>query len=512
MDAKLLLVKCITLLYRESQLPDRTDNSNDLVKTVLDTIIVPEGSIGLNTDKDTLRALKETACEMYLSPPDHEYDSASLLQRLKLNCGYDEKLYEAFEQGILATMDEGSLKRTIVNIRKMISNHFKEQQISDILQHASHKFRFQRDTVGDVNNFISTVIAQLEPLQIMTTSKDPAVMSNIDIGDQQSIASVFNEIKNASDSKGILRSGWQGINLMTQGGFRRGEQIIMPALQHKYKTGFSLSLFQQFAVHNTPYLLNPNRRPLLLRISFEDNITSNIQFVYQKLKFEETGDVIDMRKIAISNEDMASYIKTKLGVNGFSVKMIRVDPTQWSYKSICNKIIELEAEGYEIVALMLDYLGLVPTVGCIAGPAGTDMRDMFRRIRNFCSAKGITVLTPHQLSTEAKQLIRQGIPEDQFVKEINEKGYYAGCKQLDQEVDMEIYLHIFKYQKEWWLSAQRGKHRLPTIVNEDYKYLLMKFPAMGMPIPDDINGDPRYFRSLPRIGASANTEELFAMG
>ena len=29
-------------------------------------------------------------------------------------------------------------------------------------------------------------------------------------------------------------------------------------------------------------------------------------------------------------------------------------------------------------------------------------------MRNFCSARKITLLTPHQLSTEAKQLLRDG--------------------------------------------------------------------------------------------------------
>ena len=33
MDAKLILVKVITLLYRESQNIDKTENSSELVKT-----------------------------------------------------------------------------------------------------------------------------------------------------------------------------------------------------------------------------------------------------------------------------------------------------------------------------------------------------------------------------------------------------------------------------------------------------------------------------------------------
>jgi hypothetical protein len=87
------------------------------------------------------------------------------------------------------------------------------------------------------------------------------------------------------------------------------------------------------------------------------------------------------------------------------------------------------------------------------------MRDLFRRMRNFCSARGTLLLTPHQLSTEAKQLIREGKPPADFVKDIAGKGYYSGCKQIDQEVDIELYIHIVKFGGRAYLAVQRGKHR-----------------------------------------------------
>lgn len=121
--------------------------------------------------------------------------------------------------------------------------------------------------------------------------------------------------------------------------------------------------------------------------------------------------------------------------------------------------------------------------------------------------KKILFITPHQLSTEAKQLIRTGTPEDQFVKEINEKGYYAGTKQLDQEVDVELAIHLFKHNKETYLSIQRGKHRLPSILPDEYKYFLLKFPK-GQPLPDDINDGIEVMRKLPSSVSNAS-DDLF---
>jgi hypothetical protein len=100
---------------------------------------------------------------------------------------------------------------------------------------------------------------------------------------------------------------------MLNGGFRRGEFVCVPALQHKYKTGFSLSLFKQFAIYNKPHMLDSWQKPLILRISFEDDIELNIKFMYQSLMMEESYEkALDLK---VSTDVMSSYIKERLQVN-----------------------------------------------------------------------------------------------------------------------------------------------------------------------------------------------------
>lgn len=509
MDNKLLLGKSATLLYRESQLADRSENSSELVRTVLENVQVSDIGIGINSDREVINALKTTILEMCSMPQDHVYDVTDLLQRFKINCGNDEKLYEAIKQGIVDEMSEASLKRSVVNIRRSINNHFREQKLNEVLHKASRTIKFEREKVKDVNQFITELMAQLEPLQINGNGKDPAVMGDLDIGNEQSMRDLFAEVKKLNTGVKLYKTGWQGFNRMTQGGLRPGETVVINALQHKYKTGFTLSLFKQLALYNRPHTEDPTKKPLLLRISFEDDLVSNLQFLYQNLKYNETMQPVDLENVTV--DEMSAYVKEKLQVNGFHIKMLRVDPTQWTYRSVCNKIIELEAQGYNVEVLMLDYLMLLPTTGCInTGPGGTDMRDMLRRMRNFCASKKILFITPHQLSTEAKQLIRGGTPEDQFVKEIAEKGYFSGSKQLDQEMDLEIYIHLFKHNRETYFAVQRGKHRLPTIVNDDDKYYLMKFDK-GVPLADDANGEDRSFPRLKAAPSNAS-EDLFKLG
>ena len=382
MDTKLLLVKSITLLYRESQQKERGDNSAELVRTVAEGIKIGDIGVGINTEREALMGLKATVLELADGFMTEDFNKELLLQRLKVDCGDNERLYDAFASGIENELSETQLKRTLLNLRKSINNHFREEKINEVLSKASYTFRHQRDTIKDMGQFTAQVIAALEPLQSSTKAKDPAIVSDIDLGNLGDMNAVFKEIKDVSEGTGIMQTGWQALNRMTQGGSRRGEFTLIGALQHKYKTGFTLSIFEQLALCNKPYMIDPTKKPLLLRISFEDSIALNLQFMYQSLKYDETREEVDVTQV--SEEEMSAYVQKRLQVNGYHIKMMRVDPTQWTYRDICNKAVELEAQGYEIHALMLDYLMMVPTTGCVtSGPTGTDLRDLIRRVRNF---------------------------------------------------------------------------------------------------------------------------------
>jgi hypothetical protein len=404
--------------------------------------------------------------------------------------------------GLKDLKSEGHIKRAVINLQKTLHNFFREQKINEILNKASYQFKYHRDKITDVNSFITELVNQLEPLQIANGGTDPAITSDVDIGDVSSLSKVFNNIQEQSSDLGILKTGWQRVNEMLNGGFRRGEFVCVPALQHKYKTGFTLSLFKQFAVYNKPYMLDAGKKPLILRISFEDDIELNIKFIYQSLMMEESHEkAMDLK---VSVEGMSSYIKERLQVNGYHVKMIRVDPSLWTYKHICNKVLELEAQGYEVHVLMVDYLSKLPRTGCNnSGPTGTDLRDMYSRIRNFCAPRKTLFITPHQLSTESKQLLRSGMPEDRFLKEIAWKGYFESSKQLDQEYDVGLYVHVFKHNKESWLSVLKEKHR-GQITTDEEQFALYRFPKVKLPIADDLFGESTAYLKLPSASSNAD--------
>lgn len=495
MNNRLVLINSLTLLFRESQIPGGHEKSSELIRSVLGTVKVDTGGLTLNPETRIIDDLRKMVLVMCDDPNDHEYEVLELLQRIKIIFGEDELGYETVKEGLTTELSERSLKRTCINIRRNLQNHYRELNIEKILGKAAGMVRFKREEIRDMKQFVAQLCAELEPYQQDIVTKDPAIVGEIHFDNEESIREVFEDVKKDVDGTGILRTGWQGINRMIRGGFRRGESTVIGALQHNFKTGFVLNIFRHIAQYNAPEMIDPLKRPMIILFSFENELNTNLHLLYKYTKENETGvEVTEAEVKTADTQEMASYISKALGRNGYFSRMIRIDPSRWSYMDICNKILELEAEGFEIHATVIDYLSMVPTTGCKQGATGDDIRDLYRRMRNFTSARKIALITPHQLSSEAKQLTRDG--RNDFVKEIANKGYYDGCKRLDQEVDLEIYIHIEKVNGVSYLTVQRGKHR--SVVGQtplEDMYCVLQFEKVCA-IPDDVNGPDRTRRKV----------------
>lgn len=492
MDNRIILSKIFSLIFLSRQL--KIFEHDDLIYNILDKIKSESSSISNNNYIEKLKYF----CIELLEIKD-SIDINTIKQRLTIILDTDKNLLNSILEIIDHTTDETSVKKTITSLVKLLNNYYREFAIIDLLSKVTYDIKFNRAKISNFNDYIRNLISELEPLTSpMTRIKDPGIVNEIDFENSSEVENTFDEIKKINSNQSILKTGWQALNRLTQGGIRRGEFVTIAALQHKYKTGFSLSLFMQLARYNKPHLKDINKKPLLLRISFEDSLINNLQFMYTYLQANENPEFNPKNIDNLTTKELSNYIISKLTVNGYYIKMLRVDPSQWTYMNVINKILELEANNYEIHVLMLDYITLLPTTGCTVGPVGFDKKDLIRRIRNFCSSRDITVITPLQLSSEAKQLIRNGVPEHQFVNEIAEKGYYDGSKSIDQDIDLELFIHLFTSNRKKYLAVRRGKHRIPTVIDDEDKYFLLRFPGLNIPILEDIDKEDSSLKKLPK--------------
>lgn len=509
LDNQTVLAKCIGLLWRESLIPPPRDSSSDMVKTALkyvktseNSIIIP-GSFADDRTKDVISSLKDLILEMCSNPEEHEYSKEDLIERVKLACLSDEKYCDLLVNLINEELNESNLKRYITNTIKTLSNYFKSQEAISIAGKAYHDLKNMKYDPKEFNMKLDSLIGQLEPIRMNSTMKDPAIVDRVFLADKTKVASIYTEVRNRASLKTVLKLGWQDLNDMLQGGIRPGEFIVSYALPHKNKTGFSLSVFKQVALYNKSEDYGHGKKPLLLRISTEDELVHNFEYLYKNIFYNANKFGPDISNL--TPEEVSEYVYNNLSVNGWNIALEKINPTLASYRTICDIILYYESLGYRIALLMIDYLAMVTTAGCVTNaPMGKDLKDMFRRVKNFTQPKGIPVWTPHQLGPEARRLANSGIPQDQFVDLIAGSGKTSGSSELDQESELELYTHLFKHGKDYYFMIRRGKHRGVPEIPDELKTVIYKFPKL-LPIPDDIDEERIGMRKLPSLKSTVDS-------
>lgn len=505
MDTKLLLVRGITLLYLESKRLNQNENSSFLIKEIVGAIKPIENSYETTNSKATQTELRSTLLWMSDQPLGHTYDHTSLLQRIRVNIKEDEGLWEAFKTGFEEPELHDDLMAKCQQIRSELMEHRQKSRVADIVKKASRDILFSPDTVN-WNSFIPDLVQELQSNAITGSKASFESVTRFGNTDITEIAAAVQKAVEQSTPEGVLRWGWQGINRMMGelGGARRGDFIVVGALTNNFKTGFTLSTFRQFAMHNTPYMLDPEKKPLLLHISTEDPQETNMIILYMQLyevEYQVKLDVNEIKRKAAANPDMyreiADYVIGKLTQTGYNVEFIRLNGPTTTYDKILEIIGYYESLGYEIHAIVFDYLNMCSKLGCHASTTGGDVRELFRLIRSYTNPKAITFITPHQISSDAFQLLRANT--DDFVKQIAKKGYWDSCRVLQQEVDLEILLHIETLYGKSYLTIHRGKHRKPLATPLDDLYCVYAFEEYGA-IPDDIDGPDK---SMKKFGSDA---------
>lgn len=490
MDTKLLLVKAITLLYRESLMVPRGPGSAPLVDNILVVIKLPDSYTTGDFGRDPLVSLRETARVMAQNPADWVYDKTELLQRLRVNCNNDEALWESLFAGIDTTLTGDELRATCIAYRRSIETFLNQGKIKDILKKYHTKCTFQSNSV-DWKNLVRDIKDELEPYSNLDDGNGQGnkhAITRINFSDYDSVRGVLQRSHDELDASGVFRMGLQGLNRMfgPHGGLRRGESLLTSALKANYKSGMCLDMFRWAAFYNTPRLLDPERKPLLVRMSLENSVEQDIRALYKSLAENETQLPVDTDSIDI--DEATRYVIAEMTKTGFHIDMSRYDPTEMTYHDLFEIIEGFESDGFEVQFASIDYLNCLSKRGCAAGPAGVDIKDLYRRTRNFFSVRKTTFITPHQLSTDAKMLLRGNASD--FVKEIVDKGYYEGCRGLDTEPDLEMHQHIVQVNGEKYLTLQRGKHRKVGETNLNDLYTVYKFEDYAN-IPDDVNGPDR---------------------
>ena len=477
-----VFLKCLQLLFRDGG--ENKNSTRELITNIL-TIYKPMDSFAITGgEQESTEKIRDYLLECL----DEEIlNREIILQNLSDILKTSTRKDTAID--MFKMVEEDDNKNIIRALENELNNKIYIYRIKKTLNGYTYDFDKKFKSGMSPDDMLSKIIEELTILTKNIKNKDDAIVNEVDLDNVENVSKVFQVVKETNEAEGFkFKLGLRALNKITNNGYKDSEFVIWNALQHNYKSGMLASSLIGIARYNKPIMTDPSKIPLLLYVSLEDDLDILFEFLYRQMYYTDNKVKADMTNT--SKEEMSKYVKDKLQETGFKVKFIRVDPSDWSYSSFFSLIEKYEKDGFELKTVILDYLSLIPTVGCIAtGAVGSDLRDLYRRVRNFFAKRKCLFISAHQLSPDAQMINRENLTGEVFLNRIIGKGFFDGSKKLSQEMDLELYAYKFTQNNKDYLAIGKGKHKGSKVMKSTDKLAIIPFPENLEPIPDDINWD-----------------------
>ena len=477
-----VFLKCLQLLFRDGG--ENKNSTRELITNIL-AIYKPMDSFAITGgEQESTEKIRDYLLECL----DEEIlNREIILQNLSDILKTSTRKDTAID--MFKMVEEDDNKNIIRALENELNNKIYIYRIKKTLNGYTYDFDKKFKSGMSPDDMLSRIIEELTILTKNIKNKDDAIVNEVDLDNVENVSKVFQVVKETNEAEGFkFKLGLRALNKITNNGYKDSEFVIWNALQHNYKSGMLASSLIGIARYNKPIMTDPSKIPLLLYVSLEDDLDILFEFLYRQMYYTDNKVKADMSNT--SKEEMSKYVKDKLQETGFKVKFIRVDPSDWSYSSFFSLIEKYEKDGFELKTVILDYLSLIPTVGCVAtGAVGSDLRDLYRRVRNFFAKRKCLFISAHQLSPDAQMINRENLTGEVFLNRIMGKGFFDGSKKLSQEMDLELYAYKFTQNNKDYLAIGKGKHKGSKVMKSTDKLAIIPFPENLEPIPDDINWD-----------------------
>lgn len=503
-----LITDCLITLYLNyyAERENYFDSpANKLVSDILAGIPTSAVNGDMNYEADSVEAIRRIINDMLTNSTSPYYKYEILILKLKQTCRRNPQVYESIElaHGYTKTKNSDELKTLVYDYTYKLRCANNDKKIRRLIR----EFSIQKTNMGfgdvDWDAEIQKLYEQITPLTSRNTSSilnESFICNVVDFENPETLQNSLTLAAKMIDPSMSIKTPFKILNKMMGEalGLPRPATITLASCTHNYKSGMMIDLAMGIPRFNKPVLKDPNKKPLNLFITLENETSTNIAQMYKIFKEQETGEKINgaqMLSEFLHNpkkmEEASNYIMSRMSINGWKTIMLRIDGSSFDYMRLFALLDHYQAQGYEIVTLLIDYLLMMSKRGCDQ-PAGTgsDSRDLLRRVRNYCMARNIILCTPLQLSTTAKETKARLLREEghnplAFLEELRRSNMYDTCRSLEQEIDLELFLDIITIQGKKHLAIGRGKHRgTLSETPEKHRIAIIPFSEAGRLLPD----------------------------
>lgn len=526
LNEKKVVVYAIALRYWELNSENPPVRARALCERVLKEVRPKESVADDGLSKDNLINLASTLG--YLLDTEQPQNFNMMKQSIRMAIKKDDELYDAAIMALEGPYKYDELLEACLSWQREISAYFQRLDFTKSVRKYTSNVLYG-DSRNDIMEQAREMIAMLQPYSTYGDSSggtgihNPILVAGFSTEEEDTVKAVWEKTQVAISPESIMKTGYKGINraLGAPGGIFRGDTVLLGALQHNYKSGMLDDILFDIPRFNKPHFFTDKKKAAILHLSLENNAGDDLMRIYKRAYVVKYGNMPSLQDCI--NEDpkkVSDLINEFTAQNGWTYFYMKANPSNIGYIDVQNLVMEFEMNGYEVHVLGVDYLSMLSLKGISRIGDGTEYQELFRLMRNFCSERDITLITPHQLSTEATYLNRDDYQAD-FVKSVAGKSYWAKSKQIDREVDVEIVQHIVtlpkvggrKGETESFLTFCLGKNRRVHDTKPEHKSGALRFTDCGIVAdlnePDDKETYVKDLRKLRGTGSVSGEEDVW---
>lgn len=479
----LTLIKILTGIYYCQLAVPMDRPSIDELREEADNVRLEGKDITPGSDEYAASELKKTiewmsaaiASGVTISRPN-------LLQRLKLDVGGDHYFYSAIDEGLVDYKTQEEIQGRILEISSELKHAKKQDRLKRLISSANRELNFSASNIN-TSTYVKELIVELEThMGGLGDADTPASQTDIlNFNSIEDIERCLERMIVSETDDGLMKTGLRGLDMMFNGGLRRGEYANHGALPGSYKSGILIDYPLSVAEFNDPYIINPGMKPLILRISLENQMPQDLRIVYSKLHERKYGEDADLRNLNV--RQAARSIMEHYSQRGWYYTAECHNALDFSVYDLFKIIMRYWKSGYEIALISLDYPKLMAE-NTVGERLQAKILKTVENIRLFCFPRGITVVAAHQISTEAITKKRD-IGDIGFTGILKDGGYYEECKGLSQKFDLEVVQHVFDHADgNRYIMFERAKHRAGEKTPAAHKKAVYAFQRYGGIVPD----------------------------
>lgn len=201
-----------------------------------------------------------------------------------------------------------------------------------------------------------------------------------------------------------LRTGMQGLNELTNGGFENGRTYMFLGMTGVGKSLLLLNLIIQMKNANKHYQpVDPTKIPVIVMLTQENSVLETVQRMWNIVGFKES--MIDYT---------IDEVVTKLRTEG-ELYISDASPIDIVIKYKGNRLIDtshlytmcedLEDEGYEVIAIFQDHVKRIRSAYYSGSELRIELGEVVNEMKLFATIKDIPVITVSHLNRDGAKIL-----------------------------------------------------------------------------------------------------------